>query len=205
MQSNYSFSHVRYYKAYVRIWMPKTIYRVVTLGKSGVGKTSLLENLVYERFNRARPHLPTVEDIYECTITTDRGSEERVHIYDTSGQTDVVNSTLRSHCVTTADGIVLVYSCSNCRESFTYIKDMRQEIDGLRGKDVPVVVVGMMSDSIRDAAASGESKSVAIWAQAQSLQHYQVLLQDRAQICEPFVWITSRLAAGGKRFLPKKN
>ena len=180
--------------------MPKTTYRIVTLGKSGVGKTALLENLVYGRFNKTRPLPPTVEDIYECTITTDRGSEEHVHIYDTSGRSDVMDSCMKSRCFSSADGIVLVYSCSNCRESFTYIKDMRQEIEAQRGKDVPMVVVGTTGD-----AASGESKSVAIWAQAQSLQHYQVLLQDRAQICKPFVWIMSRLAAGGKRFLPNKK
>lgn len=185
--------------------MPRTIYRIAVLGKSGVGKTSLLENLVYGRVYRTLPQLlPTIEDIYDCTVTTERGIEERVHVYDTSGQPTVMDDSMKSRCFSSADGIVLVYSCSNCRESFTYIKDMRQEIEAKRGKDVPIVVVGTTTE-LGGVVNSGESRSVAIWAHAQSLQHYQVPLGSRRAISEPFVWITSRLAAGGKRFLLKKS
>ncbi|XP_062503377.1 NF-kappa-B inhibitor-interacting Ras-like protein 1 [Corticium candelabrum] len=183
--------------------MPKTIYRILTLGKSGVGKTSLLESMVYGRVFKTRPPPPTIEDIYECTIETEHGSKERVHIYDTSGQSGVMDDKMKQRYFSSADGIVLVYSCNNCRESFTYIKDMRQQIEAMRGEHMPMVVVGTTMDSGRE--DNGESRSVAIWAHTQSLQHYRVALEKRLAISEPFVWIMSRIAAGGKRFLPRKN
>ncbi|XP_065841784.1 NF-kappa-B inhibitor-interacting Ras-like protein 1 [Oscarella lobularis] len=180
----------------------KLKYRLVVLGRCGVGKTTVLETLVYPG-RSPRPLAPTSEDIYECTIETgssDRSQTggERVHIYDTAGQ---LSDKMKHHYLTLADGFLLIYSCSALKESFAYIKDMRQDIESARGRDIPIVVMGTKLKT----TATSANRSVATWAHAQSLFHYETTLGHRPSLIEPFVAITNRMAHPGKRsYLSKK-
>lgn len=46
-------------------------------GGKGCGKTSFIEQLVYGLPPAAKP-FPTIEDIYNCYIETEKGQKERV-------------------------------------------------------------------------------------------------------------------------------
>lgn len=59
--------------------------KVVICGMKGVGKTALLEQLIYGNVNLKSSFYPTIEDIYVANIETDRGTKERVCFYDTAG------------------------------------------------------------------------------------------------------------------------
>lgn len=59
--------------------------KVVICGMKGVGKTAVLEQLIYGTVNLKSCFYPTIEDIYVANIETDRGTKERVCFYDTAG------------------------------------------------------------------------------------------------------------------------
>lgn len=59
--------------------------KVVVCGMKGVGKTAVLEQLIYGNVNSKSIFYPTIEDIYVANIETERGTKERVCIYDTAG------------------------------------------------------------------------------------------------------------------------
>lgn len=59
--------------------------KVVVCGMKGVGKTAILEQLIYGNVNLKSCFYPTIEDIYVANIETDRGTKERVCFYDTAG------------------------------------------------------------------------------------------------------------------------
>lgn len=59
--------------------------KVVVCGMKGVGKTAVLEQLIYGNVDLKTNFYPTIEDIYVANIETDRGTKERVCIYDTAG------------------------------------------------------------------------------------------------------------------------
>lgn len=59
--------------------------KVVICGMKGVGKTAILEQLIYGNVNLKSSFYSTIEDIYVANIETDRGTKERVCFYDTAG------------------------------------------------------------------------------------------------------------------------
>lgn len=59
--------------------------KVVICGMKGVGKTAILEQLIYGNVTLKTHFYPTIEDIYVANIETDRGTKERVCFYDTAG------------------------------------------------------------------------------------------------------------------------
>lgn len=59
--------------------------KVIVCGMKGVGKTAVLEQLIYGNVNLKSSFYPTIEDIYVANIETDRGTKERVCFYDTAG------------------------------------------------------------------------------------------------------------------------
>lgn len=59
--------------------------KIVVCGMKGVGKTAVLEQLIYGNVNLKSSFYPTIEDIYVANIETDRGTKERVCFYDTAG------------------------------------------------------------------------------------------------------------------------
>ncbi|KAK0178692.1 hypothetical protein PV327_007560 [Microctonus hyperodae] len=87
--------------------------KVIVCGMKGVGKTALLEQLIYGNVTSKTEIHPTIEDIYVANIETDRGTKEKVRFYDTAGlealQTNTNNQQLARHYLGFADGYVLVY------------------------------------------------------------------------------------------------
>lgn len=114
-------------------------YRVVVLGAAGVGKSSIISQFLYDRFNKG--YKETIEDLHqqqyelgEYKLTLD--------ILDTSGSREF--PAMRRLAIATADSFVLVYSVTDVK-SFEEVKKIREEIISQRGK-VPMVIVGNKAD-----------------------------------------------------------
>ncbi|OWK00226.1 NKIRAS1, partial [Cervus elaphus hippelaphus] len=85
--------------------------KVVVCGLLSVGKTAILEQLLYGNH----------------TI----GVKEQLHLYDTRGLQEGVE--LPKHYFSFADGFVLVYSVNNL-ESFQRVELLKKEIDKFKDK-----------------------------------------------------------------------
>jgi NF-kappa-B inhibitor-interacting Ras-like protein len=68
--------------------MGKTL-KVIVCGKRATGKTTLLEQLVYNNFSSQaksnEKYFSTIEDIYIACWEKDKGVKEKIRLYDTKG------------------------------------------------------------------------------------------------------------------------
>lgn len=172
--------------------------RVVVCGMKGVGKTTILEQLIYGGQANARSIHPTIEDIYVANIETDRGTKEKLRFYDTAGleslQTNANNQQLPRHYLGFADGYVLVYD--TCKpESLDVLFPLKKDIDRNKDKkEVTVIVLGNRAKTDEEPHnLENTASKAANWCTREKLKHYQVNAMDRCSLYDPFVYLSSRL------------
>ncbi|XP_024867088.1 NFKB inhibitor interacting Ras like 1 [Temnothorax americanus] len=173
--------------------------RVVVCGMKGVGKTALLEQLVYGNIDAKTEIHPTIEDIYVANIETDRGTKEKVRFYDTAGleslQSNVNNQQLPRHYLGFADGYVLVYDTGK-PESLDVLFPLKKDIDKNKDKkEITVIVIGNRTTKT-DAALNNLENTVskaANWCTREKVKHYEVNIMDRPTLFEAFVHLSSKL------------
>ena len=88
---------------------PEICFRIMTIGDSGVGKTSILRRFVDNKFQKN--HLATIGVDFKTKVINIDNQEIRLKIWDTAGQE-------RFHTITTqyyknADGVILVYDVTD--------------------------------------------------------------------------------------------
>lgn len=110
--------------------MGKTL-KILVCGKKSTGKTTLLEQLVYNNFNSKQKYFPTIEDIYVACWEKDKGIKEKIRFYDTKGMdSSKDNETINQikHLFPIIDGVVLVFS-SNDSDSVQCVEKLKAEIE----------------------------------------------------------------------------
>lgn len=121
------------------------IIKIVTLGDSSVGKTSLIRRYINEEFHAANP--PTMGiDFVEKKVNYG-GETIKLQIWDTAGQE-------KFHAVSKiyyqkADVVLLMYDIT-AAESFTTLKNWDEEVRANTKKDVLRVIVGNKIDLITE-------------------------------------------------------
>jgi len=119
----------------------KVLLKIIILGDSGVGKTSLMNQYVNQRFSKQ----------YKTTIGADFTTKEvmvddklvTMQIWDTAGQERF--RTITSSYYRGAHGIIIVYDITD-QESFDNVKQWLQEIDRYACEKVNTLLVGNKSD-----------------------------------------------------------
>lgn len=136
-------------------------YKILVGGKKAVGKTAILEQLIYSnpiytisnnattntnqlghrlssvsQTSSSDRYFSTVEDIYVACWEKDKGIKEKLRFYDTKGMDnskDVDTITQMRHLFSSLDGAVLVYS-SNDSDSIQCIEKLKMEIEKSKDK-----------------------------------------------------------------------
>ncbi|KAG1701198.1 NF-kappa-B inhibitor-interacting Ras-like protein 2 [Nymphon striatum] len=164
--------------------------KVIVCGSRGCGKTSILEQLIYNQTKSPNQIYPTIEDIYTAHIETDRGTRERVMFYDTAGL-DSKSRELPQHYHQLADGYVLVYAI-NSKESFEILDHIKKEIEKHKEKkEVVVIALGNKCDLERDRLL--DTRSIQVWAHKEKVRLFEVSITDRKKLIEAFIYLTSKL------------
>ncbi|NIG60757.1 NF-kappa-B inhibitor-interacting Ras-like protein 2 isoform X1 [Pontoporia blainvillei] len=172
----------------VKLSMGKSC-KVVVCGQASVGKTSILEQLLYGNHVVGSEMIETQEDIYVGSIETDRGVREQVRFYDTRGLRD--GAELPRHCFSCTDGYVLVYS-TDSRESFQRVELLKKEIDKSKDKkEVTIVVLGNKCDLQEQRRVDPDVAQH--WAKSEKVKLWEVSVADRRSLLEPFVYLASRM------------
>lgn len=177
--------------------MPKCS-RIVVLGSKKVGKSAIIEQLVHGHHNIGASLHPTIEDIYEVLIESERGSKEKVRIFDTAGL-ESSNSEVSKHYLNIADGFILVYSITS-RSSLDTVENVGKEIEKLRGRECPLIVLGTKTDLLEKREC--DYKAALKWAEKEKVKLYEICVGDRRALKEPLVWLVSKiLTQTGKGYL----
>ena len=114
---------------------------IITLGNSSVGKSSLIQRYVDEKFADT---LATIGfNTKYKTRTLSNGEKLKVVFYDTSGQ-EKYNS-LSYNYIKNSHGILLMYDISK-KESFLKIKDWLKNIYEHKDEDFPILLLGNKCD-----------------------------------------------------------
>ncbi|CAH2307745.1 dexamethasone-induced Ras-related 1 [Pelobates cultripes] len=128
---------------------PKNCYRMVILGSSKVGKTSIVSRFLSGHFEEQ--YTPTIEDFHRKFYSI-RGEVYQLDILDTSGNHPF--PAMRRLSILTGDVFILVFSLDN-RDSFEEVQRLKQQIietkSCLKNKtkenvDVPLVICGNKGD-----------------------------------------------------------
>ncbi|XP_064421433.1 NF-kappa-B inhibitor-interacting Ras-like protein 2 [Latimeria chalumnae] len=163
--------------------------KVVVCGFSSVGKTAILEQVLYANHIVGSETIETQEDIYLGSIETDRGVREQVRFYDTKGLRE--NSELPKHYFSFTDGFILVYGIDS-KESFKRVETLKKEIDRSKDKkEVTIVVLGNRCDLHDQRRVDYEAAQQ--WAKAEKVKLWEVSVADRRTLIEPFVHLASKM------------
>ncbi|XP_003463343.2 EF-hand calcium-binding domain-containing protein 4B isoform X2 [Cavia porcellus] len=124
---------------------PDRLFKIVFVGNSAVGKTSLLRRLCDEHFSTGIAATVGI-DYRVKTINVD-GSQVALQLWDTAGQE-------RYRCITQqffrkVDGIIIVYDLT-AKESFLSVRQWLSSIEEAMGGRVPVLLLGNKLDNEKE-------------------------------------------------------
>ena len=122
--------------------VPKSNYRIILLGAKKCGKTSIVQQFLYDKFSDG--YKETMDDmyrgefdIYGRTIGFDIQDVSGGYVYEFPGMRDV--------SLASADAFILVFSLDSF-ESWQEVEKLRDMIQLDKGVDAPIVVAGNKSD-----------------------------------------------------------
>ncbi|CAF0893920.1 unnamed protein product [Rotaria sordida] len=172
-------------------------FKILIIGDSGVGKSSLMVRFVDDIFTAA--YITTIGvDFKMSTINVD-GHECRIQIWDTAGQERfrVITSTYYRG----ADGVIIVYDVTN-GESFANLKDWITEMERHCDQTVPKILVGNKDDDDNEMGKVVLTSDARAYAEQKNLPFFETSAKDNKNISLAFNEIT-RLAL--KRRLSQPN
>ena len=118
------------------------VYKYITIGDSGVGKSSLSAQYVNNKFSRDYDITIGVEFLQKTIVAKD-GTRIKIHIWDTAGQ-----EKFRSITVSYYRGVgcaLIVYDISS-RSSFESVPSWLEDIKRLAPPNIVIVLVGNKAD-----------------------------------------------------------
>jgi len=117
------------------------IYKLVLIGDSAVGKTSLFLRFVDGVFSESSANLTGIE--FKPKTITIEGRPVHLQVFDTAGQERF--RTITSSFYRNANGIMVVYDITD-QATFSNVKSWMQEIQRFASASVSKVLVGNKSD-----------------------------------------------------------
>lgn len=130
------------------------IGKVVICGGKGVGKTAMLEQLIYGHVTIDSELHSTIEDTYVASVDTGKGSRDMLRIYDTAGLQG--NVQLPRHYLLFSDAFILVYDPSD-PASLDMLAGIKSDIDKYKDKKEMIIVVIANMHSRQARLTSGSS------------------------------------------------
>ncbi|XP_034435005.1 ras and EF-hand domain-containing protein isoform X1 [Hippoglossus hippoglossus] len=125
----------------VELFAPDRLFKVVLVGNSSVGKTSLLRSFCEGRFHPATT--ATVGIDYSVKTLTLDNMQVAMQLWDTAGQERYRSIT--KQFFRKADGVVVMYDVT-VQESFSAVRPWLINVQEAAGEGVPVLLIGNKMD-----------------------------------------------------------
>ena len=150
-------------------------FRIITLGNSGVGKTSIIKRFVYEQYSQDALHTIGMMTAYK-DIKLKNGKTIKLKIIDTAGQ-EKYHSLTKSY-YKNADGVFFVFALDNLN-SFEnieeWLKDFNENHDKENDKfNIPKYLIGNKCDVELD-EIEVERKLIEKLQKDKNIEHYEAV------------------------------
>uniref|UniRef100_A0A8C1F9H1 EF-hand domain-containing protein n=1 Tax=Cyprinus carpio carpio TaxID=630221 RepID=A0A8C1F9H1_CYPCA len=120
---------------------PDRLFKIVLVGNSSVGKTSLLRRFCDNCFHSGT--CATVGIDYSVKTLTVDNSQVALQMWDTAGQERYRSIT--KQFFRKADGVVVVYDITN-EQTFTAVRQWLVSVEEGAGEDIPIMLLGNKTD-----------------------------------------------------------
>ncbi|KFK32858.1 hypothetical protein AALP_AA6G296000 [Arabis alpina] len=177
----------------------RTLLKVIVLGDSGVGKTSLMNQYVYKRFNRQ----------YKATIGADFVTKElhieaksvTLQIWDTAGQERF--QSLGSAFYRGADCCVLVYDVNNLK-SFETLNNWHMEFlkqaNPMDPETFPFVLIGNKTDVDGGNTRVVSDKRAVEWCASKgNIPYYETSAKEDINVDEAFLGVAHKALSNERK------
>uniref|UniRef100_A0A673C1V4 Ras-related protein Rab-15 n=1 Tax=Sphaeramia orbicularis TaxID=375764 RepID=A0A673C1V4_9TELE len=159
------------------------LFRLLMLGDSGVGKTSMLRRFTESEFDSS--HISTIGIDFKMKTLEIDGVKVRVQIWDTAGQERY--QTITKQYYRRAQGIIFVYDITN-EPSFQRIVKWAGDVDEFAPTEVNRILVGNKTDEELSRQVSKEQGSKL--AKSYGMDFFETSASSDSNITESFTRIT---------------
>ncbi|KAM3143777.1 hypothetical protein pb186bvf_004053 [Paramecium bursaria] len=175
-------------KSFLMIKEYDYLFKLVIIGDSGVGKSSLLLRFADDSFSDS--YLTTIGVDFRFRTLPIDGKNVKLQIWDTAGQERF--RTITSAYYKGADGIVLVYDITN-KSSFTSIdRFWINEVESYAEKNVELLLIGNKSDSDDRVVSVAEALD---YANSKKMTHIEASAKTADQVNKAFTQLAKKLMA----------
>ena len=174
------------------------LFKVLLIGNSGVGKSSLLVRFADDTFNDC--FMPTIGVDFKIRNNEVDGKTIKLQIWDTAGQERF--KTITSSYYKGAHGIIVTYDITD-RESFSAIQNWMAEVEKHASDNISRILVGNKCDL--------ESQRAVSFEEGQELaDHYNVRFletsaKDSKNVEQAFTLMTREIKTRVSVTEPKRN
>ncbi|KAA0154382.1 hypothetical protein FNF27_05858 [Cafeteria roenbergensis] len=168
---------------------PKVSLRILMLGDSGVGKSSIMKRFIDNKFSPSMTS--TIGIDYATKVIDSGGSPVKLTVWDTAGQERF--RSMAAGYYKGSDGVVMVYDIT-VRESLENVRQWMRDLRGRVGDGVAVLLVGNKADLAarrQVTEASGRELAESVGAAA----FVEVSCRSGAGVNELFQQLTDRVLA----------
>ena len=161
-------------------------YKIMVLGESKVGKTSLIKRYTKDQFGGV--YLTTVGMDFQDKIIEIEDKKIRLQIWDTAGQERFRNVT-KSY-FQSSHGLIIVYEISD-KESFEKINFWMEHIKNNAPEDAKIILVGNKEDLTSERHVSieeGENK-----AKSYNIKFFEACAKDGTNVKELFYYLANEI------------
>ncbi|CAF0877326.1 unnamed protein product [Adineta ricciae] len=156
-------------------------FKVLVVGESSVGKSSLMNRFVHGIFNTQ--HTATIGVDFKIAIVNIGEYKCRLQIWDTAGQE-------RFHSITSSyyrgsDGVIIVYDVTNSA-SFDYVKSHISDMEHYCDKTIPMILVGNKNDATNETNKIVTTREASKYAQENQLNFFEISVKDNKNVNEVF-------------------
>jgi Rab family protein len=158
------------------------LMKLIVIGDSGTGKSSLLHRFVEDAFSEEQTQTIGVE--FGAKVVQLLGKRVKLQIWDTAGQ-ERYKSVTRSY-YRGAVGCLIVYDITN-RSSYEHVPQWLADVRQLAGPDVVVMIVGNKSDLANAEKRTVLHNEASIFAQENGLMHFETSASTGELVADAFL------------------
>ncbi|XP_002732228.1 ras-related protein Rap-2a-like [Saccoglossus kowalevskii] len=163
----------------------KASTRLVVMGAAGVGKSSLISQFLYDKFNER--YRETVEDLYHEEFEVNGGTVH-LEVLDTSGSFSF--PAMRKLSIASGNVFILVYGINN-KNSFDEVVRLRNQIlEQKKDQNPAIVIVGNKADLENDRQI--EKDDVELLSYQWNIEHFETSAKNKTNIDRAFKEVLKR-------------